>query len=86
MGINTVVVTGRIASDVQVFAEGAGKIVFTLQNTSGRYYVQWSAPPYDAPTLTRGAEVVVQGSLFSRQRQGGADTSGINAQVVQLTV
>ncbi len=76
--LNTLTITGRIASAVKTFEDGVPKAVFTLQNAAGRFYVEWENPDI---WLYQGNNVVVYGSLYSVQKQN-TDASRIKARTV----
>ena len=58
--LNQIVLSGQIMSRVQVYA--SGKLVFTLKNESGRFFVQWVSPNWKPD---QDSHVLVRGSLFS---------------------
>ncbi len=62
--INSVVIAGRVVSPIKRYP---GKIVFTLANDTGRYYVEWPHPP--STHIQQHDEVVINGQLISIQHK-----------------
>ncbi len=80
--INQLLVSGVVISPVRVFRCGktAHKAVFTLQNSSGRFYVQWNQADW-RPSM--GDNLMIRGSVFS-VLVNGSDAGRIQAEEVHL--
>ncbi len=80
--INQLLVSGVVISPVRVFRSGktAHKAVFTLQNSSGRFYVQWNQADWRP---SKGDNLMIRGSVFSVP-VNGADAGRIQAEEVHL--
>ncbi|NUM45361.1 MAG: hypothetical protein HUU38_11710 [Anaerolineales bacterium] len=78
--INQLLVSGTVTSPVRVFrcGETAYKVVFTLQNSSGRFYVQWNDADWQP---NKGDYLMIRGSVFSVP-VNGADAGRIQAKEV----
>ena len=80
--LNELLVSGFVTSQVKIypFGETARKAVFTLQNSSGRFYVQWNHAAWQP---SRGDYVMIRGSVFS-VLLNGTDAGRIKAEEVYL--
>jgi hypothetical protein len=63
--LNQVLVSGQIVSRIHRYPN---KIIFTLANPQGRFFVQWTSPDWKPQ---QGQQVMVRGSLFSVFGQTG---------------
>ena len=57
--INELILTGMIVSEVRCYKK---KCVYTLENGSGRFFVQWPDPEWHPE---RGQRVMVRGEIYS---------------------
>jgi len=57
--INELIITGLIVSRVRWYQE---KCVFTLENSSGRFFVLWRDPEWRP---LQGQQVMVRGEIYS---------------------
>ncbi len=78
--INNLVISGRIFSRIQRFPR---KLVFTLENGQGRFYVEWHNPPAHI-VLNKDLFVVVNGHLVS-VRRNRTHQSRIQARNIEIT-
>lgn len=80
--INQLLVSGLVTSPVRDFRCGKAKYkaVFTLQNSSGRFYVQWNHADWQP---NQGDYLMIRGSVFSVP-VNGADAGRIQAEEVHL--
>lgn len=76
MDINKLLISGRIISPVRRYE--SGKVVFTLANRDGRFYVEWRRPTW---VPEQGGAVLVNGAVRSR-KQGGRDVPSIQAEEI----
>ena len=80
--INELLVSGYVTSQVKIYPCGgnARKAVFTLQNSKGRFYVQWNRAEWQP---NKGDYLMIRGSVFSVP-VNGADAGRIQAEEVHL--
>lgn len=80
--VNQLLLSGYVTSQVKIypFGETGRKAVFTLQNSWGRFYVQWN---YAIWQPSQGDYVMLRGLVFSMQIQG-SDTGRIQADEIYL--
>lgn len=80
--INQLLVSGIVTSQAKMYpcGETARKAVFTLQNSSGRFYVQWN---YSEWQPDKGDYVMIRGSVFSVP-VNGSDAGRIQAEEIHL--
>ncbi len=57
--VNELIITGLIVSEVRCYKK---KHVFTLENGSGRFFVQWPDPKWQPK---RGQWVLLRGEIYS---------------------
>ncbi len=76
MDINKLLISGRIISPVRQYE--SGKVVFTLANQNGRFYVEWVHPTW---VPKQGGSVLVNGTIHSR-KQAGRDVPSIQAEEI----
>lgn len=77
--LNELWISGQVIA--VTFYEDHNKLVFTLKNQAGKFYVE-ICPVTTLSAVTRGDHVMVHGSLFSL-RSGHYDTAKIRANLIQ---
>jgi len=80
--VNQLLISGFVTSQVRIYpcGETARKAVFTLQNSSGRFYVQWNDAEWNP---NKRDYVMIRGSVFSVP-VNGSDAGRIQAEEVHL--
>jgi len=58
--LNQLILSGQVTSPVKIYS--SGKLVFTLGNSSGRFFVQWTTPRW---IPSQGDRIIVHGLVFS---------------------
>ena len=80
LDLNQLILSGQVASRLRIYADG--KLVFTLENEWGRFYVQWVTPNWQP---LKGSRVMVRGSVFSAMcKCGRSHTARVHADDVIL--
>ena len=79
--INQLQISGQIISRVRIYS--SGKMVFTLSNPAGRFYVQWLYPHWQ-PHL--GQKVLVRGSIYSFTTEQGNSARVQADEIILLNV
>ncbi len=72
--LNQTILTGHVFGKTRKYKDGT--VVFTLQNTQGRFYIRWASPTW---LPRKGNQVLVRGSLFSSICKCGQGATRVQA-------